>query len=102
MSELYTELKWCQIIILGEYKLNNLGPFNGFAKTLVRAHMKDRSITYKELSSKLSQIGIEYEPILLKNCICRGNFGADLYFAIINALREDIHDGHTHEIITYI
>lgn len=57
-----------------------------FAKSLLRAEMKRRDVTYKGLSDRLAGRGVTESDVNLRNKISRGGFSAAFFLRCMDAL----------------
>ena len=62
------------------------------AKTVLRAEMGRRDMTYADLASALSQLGIEQTEFNVRNKIGRGTFSAPFFLQCLKAMKADFID----------
>lgn len=55
-------------------------------KGMLRAEMTRRGVTYEQLSTKLSEIGVMVDPHVLRNKVARGGFSAVFLVQCMRAL----------------
>ncbi len=60
------------------------------AKRLVKAELKKADVTYKELASRLSSMGLPETKASVSNKISRGGFPMSFFLATMKAIGRDV------------
>jgi len=66
--------------------MGDLPDFQNRAKNILKAELKRRGISYKELAEKLGEIGVHENDRNLANKISRGGFSAAFFLECLAAI----------------
>ncbi len=66
--------------------MTTLTPWEQKAKTLLRVEMTKQGLSYKDLQSKLADIGVAEEEPAIRNKVGRGKFSAAFLLQCLSAI----------------
>lgn len=79
---------------LGDYTVKELPEWERRVQTLLKVELAKRNLTYKQLSEKLAEIGVQESEPNIRNKLSRGTFSAVFLIQCLSAIgTETVHIG---------
>lgn len=71
---------------LGDYTVKDLPDWERRVQTLLKVELAKRNLTYKQLSEKLAEIGVQESEPNIRNKLSRGTFSAVFLVQCLEAI----------------
>lgn len=71
---------------LGDYTVKDLPDWERRVQTLLKVELAKRNLTYKQLSEKLAEIGVQESEPNIRNKLSRGTFSAVFLIQCLEAI----------------